>query len=100
MTNKYILDEDQVPVVCNDPLKWGRWFAEADRHVAKTTIGDVTISTVFLGVDHNYGDGPPILYETMIFGGERNDYQTRASTRGEAIGQHVAAVAIAFGLSK
>lgn len=25
------------------------------------------ISTVFLGIDHQFGDGPPILWETMVF---------------------------------
>jgi hypothetical protein len=27
------------------------------------------VSTVFLGLDHNFGmNGPPILFETMVFG--------------------------------
>ncbi|MCX4232111.1 hypothetical protein [Streptomyces ortus] len=26
------------------------------------------VSTVWLGLDHNYGDGPPLLFETMVFG--------------------------------
>lgn len=25
------------------------------------------ISTVFLGLDYNFGDGPPILFESMVF---------------------------------
>lgn len=25
------------------------------------------VSTVFLGLDHRYGDGPPIVFETMVF---------------------------------
>ena len=30
----------------------------------------VFISTVFLGIDHNFNlEGPPLLFETMIFGG-------------------------------
>ena len=28
----------------------------------------ITISTVFLALDHNYGlSGPPVLWETMVF---------------------------------
>jgi hypothetical protein len=26
------------------------------------------VSTVWLGLDHAHGDGPPILFETMVFG--------------------------------
>lgn len=26
------------------------------------------ISTVWLALDHNHGDGPPLLFETMVFG--------------------------------
>lgn len=25
------------------------------------------VSTVFLGIDHQFGDGPPLIWETMIF---------------------------------
>ena len=29
----------------------------------------MTVSTVFLGIDHNFGGkGKPILFETMVFG--------------------------------
>lgn len=30
-------------------------------------IGDVTVSTVFLGLDHNAGFGPPQLFETLTW---------------------------------
>jgi len=41
------------------------------RVVAKTDVaGGSRVSTVFLGVDHrHFGGGPPLLFETMIFGG-------------------------------
>ena len=39
-----------------------------DRRVAETTVGDVYISTVYLGIDHNWSNtGPPLIYETMAF---------------------------------
>ena len=25
------------------------------------------VSTVWLGLDHSFGDGPPLIYETMVF---------------------------------
>ena len=52
--------------------------------VGSDTINDVTVSTVFLAVDHQYGDGPPVLFETIIFGGEHNEEQWRYCTWEEA----------------
>ena len=61
-------------------MKWARWF-EAFRWVEQTKIGeDVRVSTIFLGLDHNYTmKGPPILWETMVFGGKHHHYQQRCS---------------------
>jgi hypothetical protein len=83
MSNQYILNQhDAVPV--DDVLEWGRWFADADRRVADTSIGDTRVSTVFLGLDHQYGDGPPLLFETLVFGGKLDGEMMRYSTWGEA----------------
>jgi hypothetical protein len=61
--------------------------------VQQDKIGNVKVSTVFLGLDHNYSlDGPPLLYETMIFGGEHDQYQERYATRDEALAGHRAAL--------
>lgn len=89
MTN-YILD-NKCAVECNDILKWGMWFEKADRHVAKTEKEDIQVSTVFLGIDHSFGDGPPLLFETMIFGGEHDGDQWRYSTWEEAEKGHMEA---------
>lgn len=50
--------------------EWGQWFEKADRQVAETMLeGDIRVSTVFLGLDHRFGDpGPPLVFETMVFG--------------------------------
>ena len=66
---------------------------EHKRVVAKTRYeeGTVTveISTVFLGLDHSFGmEGPPVLYETMVFGGKLSDHQERYHTREEAFRGH------------
>lgn len=82
MNRKYILD-GKTPVLC-DLMTWALEFDKANRTVAKTEIGDVLISTVFLGLDHNWGAGPPLLFETMIFGGELDQEQERYSTWDEA----------------
>ena len=91
-TEKYILI-GQTPVVEPDLLKWARWFETADRIVAQTHIGTRTVSTVFLGLDHQFGKGPPLLFETMVFTDEKfEDFQERCSTWLEAEAQHRAAV--------
>ena len=46
------------------------------------------ISTVFLGLDHAFGSGPPILWETMIFGGLLDEFQERYATKAEALAGH------------
>src|SRR4051812_23508465 len=93
MTDKYILD-GRTPKKASLE-EWARWFESADRHVCQDTVGGVRVSTVFLGIDHNFGDGPPLIFETMIFGGPHNEHQTRASTWDEAEAQHAEALAMA-----
>lgn len=48
----------------------------------------IRISTVFLGLDHQYGSGPPILWETMVFGGVLDGFQERYATKAEALAGH------------
>lgn len=74
------------------------WFETADRRVAETFLADnaIRISTVFMGLDHRFfGNGPPLLFETMIFGGEHADLMQRYSTWDQAEQGHINAVAIA-----
>lgn len=100
MGNNYILDDQGVPVKEPNLTKWAKWFEDDEvRRVAATDLDDdIRVSTVFLGIDHRFGGtGDPILYETMIFGGEHNDYQTRCCTKGEALKQHEEAVALVKG---
>lgn len=73
-------------------IEWSRAFEVEDRNVAKSTAVfngvNVGVSTVFLGLNHQYGDGPPLLFETMIFGGLLDQYQERCSTWEEADKMH------------
>ena len=71
------------------------------RRVAETTLPDGKwVSTVWLGLDHNFsGDGPPVIFESMVFAfrksqglGEDLD-QERYSTEEEARMGHDALVA-------
>lgn len=65
------------------------FFRDESRIVAKADMGDAHVSTVFLGLDHSHtGEGPPVLYETMIFGGPHNEFQRRYCTRAQAKSAH------------
>jgi hypothetical protein len=90
----YILDGRE-PVPCDDLMTWARWLHEADRRVAREELSGWTVSTVFLGLDHGWGDGPPLLFESMLFAPEtHSDTECeRCSTWAEAEAQHAAMVA-------
>ena len=94
---RYILDANGQPVEEADLFKWAEWLESADeRHVADEQLTNgVWVSTVFLGLDHSFGAGPPLLYETMIFGGPHDQYQERYATRAEALAGHIKAVELA-----
>lgn len=82
MGGKYVLVGHE-QVLESDLHKWARWFETAERIVKKTEVGKLTVSTVFLGLDYQFGDGPPLLFETMVFGGP-DEVQERYSTWAEA----------------
>ena len=65
---------------------------EAHRRVGLWEQGDVSVSTVFLGIDHEFFNGPPLLFETMVFGGEHDGEQWRCSTWDQALEMHDLAV--------
>ena len=78
--------------------EWGAKMEDWDyKRVAKDIIDDTEISTVWLGMDHSFGDGPPIIFETMIFGGEHDDFCERYVTEEEALDGHVRAIALVHG---
>jgi len=72
-------------------LAWARSFGDADRRrVAVNSLWNgVFVSTVSLGMDHNWGGGPPLIYETMAFHtSDQHDPQERYSTEAEALAGH------------
>ena len=82
---------DRKPVACPDPFKWALNHGDTDcRRVNETVIGETRISTVFIGIDHAWLGGPPMLFETMCFGGPLDMEQVRTSTWELAESQHEA----------
>jgi len=114
----YILGEDGEPIAV-DLLTWAVWLEQhrGERILLQTVVdrrGDaherpihrggrgVWISTVFLGLDHRFaGAGPPVLWETMIFGGALDQrYQERYTSKLAALQGHAAAVALVQALGQ
>jgi len=107
-TIHYLIDEKHNVTPCDDIVIWAsgfkhgfkqygivkqekiqkrRWFAMWCG-MFMLARKPVLISTVFLGIDHNFGSGAPILFETMVFGGKHNGFQQRYSTWREAVYGH------------
>jgi hypothetical protein len=96
MSDHYMLI-GQTPVP-SDLMTWARWFEDSrlERVVKQTWVmGELCwVSTVFLGLDHQFcPGGPPILFETMAFWGGEGYEQERCSTWLEAEAQHAAMIA-------
>lgn len=97
----FMLDEAGEVIPAPDPVTWSVWFeasmTDGSRIVARDTVGDVEVATDFLGVDHAFGQrGPGVLalWETMIFGGERDCECYRSQTRAGALAVHAQLVEI------
>lgn len=76
--NRHCILVNDKPVRENDLIKAMTWLTDERRRVALTDIADgIRVSTVFLGLDHSFGGGPPVLWETMIFGGNLDGHQER-----------------------
>jgi len=79
----------------HDLLTWARWI-ETHRKQCRVgffKVGTVWTSTLFLGLDHNYsGEGLPLLWETMIFGGKHNQRTWRHASLAAARAGHRRAV--------
>ena len=67
MTKKYILEGGNVRETDN-LLEWAKALENTNRIVKQTELPNGKyISTVFLGIDHAFGQEKPLLFETMVF---------------------------------
>ena len=86
----YILDENNKPVKSTSVIEAAEWLENnlERKAVKQDHIGDIFISTVFLGLDHSWKSNTPILWETMIFGGDHDQYQERYTSYEDALEGH------------
>lgn len=97
----YRLDENHNPIPC-DFWELIAFNSDPENKIVKRDefkFDNIYVSTVFLGLNHAWRDGPPILFETMIFGGPHDRYQERYCTWDEAVAGHQRAIEMIFELT-
>jgi hypothetical protein len=104
VSGHYVLGADARTPVEADLRTWSRGYeskaggaltgtdpvpspGDAWARVAKDVVGDATVSTVFLGLDHAFR-GKPILFETLVMGGPCDQDGERYSAWAEAEAGH------------
>ena len=92
MSDCYTLDKDK-NVVPTNRSTWATSLDDDMRHVANTAMPerDAAVSTVFLGMDHYWGNDPdhdPVVFETMVFGGDWDQAQERYTSWDDALAGH------------
>jgi hypothetical protein len=96
MSDKYILVGKEV-IEEPDAVKWATWLHEnSEKRIVgrKEFSNGYVVSTGFLGLDQNFSEGEPLLFETMIFSPTKEHlYQERYSTYDQAERGHEEAVA-------
>jgi hypothetical protein len=83
------------------PITLAQWCEKLEHPQYKRVLGTMLdqggwVSTVWLGLNHEYFGGPPLIFETIWFGsdGEINE-QVRYTTEAQAKAGHWDVVAVA-----
>jgi len=87
----YKLDYATLRTTPCDMDEWAKAFKDKRRHLWHTTNEKtgVYVSTVFLGMNHQYTPGgPPDIFETMVFNGAHDSDCWRCATHSEAQFRH------------
>jgi len=61
-------------------LAWAELFENSAGRIIgqhRTLYGE-KLSTVWLGLNHNWGDGPPLIFETMLFAPDPDNIRRRS----------------------
>jgi len=82
----YVLEPDHTIRVIDNMDELSEYYALGidARRVGLERVGRYEVSTVFLVHNHrHFGDGPPIVFETMIFDTEAPDHDWKSIAAGE-----------------
>lgn len=82
-----IVGRDVIPCSLEEYIEQDNEFNK-NKRVATTSRIDARVSTVFLGMNHRFAPGPPILFETLVFGGPSDNLVERYCTLDEAEAGH------------
>lgn len=94
----WIRETGEVRLARND-REFYTWHAATNRSLALTHVCMTEVSTVFVSYDMRFGrEGPPILWETMVFGGppDVDGRRRRYASQEEALAGHREMVAEVF----
>jgi hypothetical protein len=91
----YILNEDHTYSEVGNMHEYYAWdkdygfygLKEDRKTIDRYESKNLVVSTVFLGLDHSF-EGPPILFETLVSGGDLEGEMDRYHTWEEAIKGH------------
>jgi len=97
MSEYYYLNEDKTVRPCH-LLTWSTQFQKLSmlgkKHVGDDEIEGKRVSTVWLGLNHRFDEGKPLIFETMVFKDKSGAeiYCERYSTWEEAEEGHQKAI--------
>lgn len=83
MTNKF--NKEGEPI---DSMTWLKLLEEKDYKIIRqeTLPNKKIVSTIWLGLDHSFGQGEPLIFETMVFK-EKGNYTEEACQRYSTLKQ-------------
>ncbi len=90
MDEHYYIYDDAGQPVATDVTTMARWLTDERRRLVFDKVGKMEVSTVFLGINHQWNEGPPVLWETMVFGlrDDMDEIQLRYTSQADAIKGH------------
>lgn len=86
---------DKKPAPCTFAEYASNMKSAENRIIEQTRVGELTVSTVFTGIDHAFGMGEKQLFETSVFGlPDDLQPQWRFASWDDAVNQHLQLVLI------
>ncbi|WP_136244745.1 hypothetical protein [Mycobacterium intracellulare] len=86
-SGQQISEAEWGPKFCSPEYKVVGWWSNSGSNPKVNGDAELIVSTVWLGMNHAF-DGGLAIFETMIFGGDWNEYQMRYATEAEALSGH------------